>query len=84
MEINVKLFAFLQDQLGPSITLDVTNPIRVDALLKLISQRAPQLTSTLANSRVAINQEFVNADNHRISGNIVFSSMFFILYHRWF
>ena len=62
MEINVKLFAFLQDQLGPSITLDVTNPIRVDALLKQISQRAPQLTSTLANSRVAINQEFVNAD----------------------
>ena len=60
MEINVKLFAFLQDQLGPSITLDVT--IRVDALLKQISQRAPQLTSTLANSRVAINQEFVNAD----------------------
>ncbi len=26
MEINVKLFAFLQDQLGPSITLDVANP----------------------------------------------------------
>lgn len=62
MEINVKLFAFLQDQLGPSITLDVTNPIRVDALLKQISQRTPQLTSTLSNSRVAINQEFVNAD----------------------
>lgn len=62
MEINVKLFAFLQDQLGPSITLDVANPIRVDDLLKQISQRAPQLTSTLANSRIAINQEFVNAD----------------------
>ena len=62
MEINVKLFAFLQDQLGPSITLDVANPIRVDDLLKQISQRAPQLTSTLSNSRVAINQEFVNAD----------------------
>lgn len=40
MEINVKLFAFLQDQLGPSITLDVANPIRVDDLLKQISQRA--------------------------------------------
>ncbi|MQB73536.1 MoaD/ThiS family protein [Lactobacillus reuteri] len=62
MEINVKLFAFLQDQLGPSITLDVANPIRVDDLLKQISQRAPQLTSTLANSRIAINQKFVNAD----------------------
>ena len=62
MEINVKLFAFLQDQLGPSITLDVANPIRVDDLLKQISQRAPQLTSTLAKSRIAINQEFVNAD----------------------
>ena len=62
MEINVKLFAFLQDQLGPSITLDVANPIRVDDLLKQISQRAPQLTSTLSNSRIAINQEFVNAD----------------------
>lgn len=62
MEINVKLFAFLQDQLGPSITLDVANPIRVDDLLKQISQRAPQLKSTLANSRIAINQEFVNAD----------------------
>ncbi len=46
MEINVKLFAFLQDQLGPSITLDVTNPIRVDALLKQISQRAPPRTDT--------------------------------------
>ena len=56
MEINVKLFAFLQDQLGPSITLDVANPIRVDDLLKQISQRAQQLTSTLANSRIAINQ----------------------------
>lgn len=62
MEINVKLFAFLQDQLGPSITLDVANPIRVDDLLKQINQRAPQLTSTLVNSRIAINQEFVNAD----------------------
>lgn len=37
MEINVKLFAFLQDQLGPSITLDVTNPIRVDALLSKLA-----------------------------------------------
>lgn len=62
MEINVKLFAFLQDQLGPSIILNVTNPIRADDLLKQISQRAPQLTSTLANSRIAINQEFTNAE----------------------
>ena len=69
MEINVKLFAFLQDQLGPSITLDVANPIRVDDLLKQIGQRAPQLTSTLAISRIAINQEFVNADIITLEAN---------------
>ena len=72
MEINVKLFAFLQDQLGPSITLDVANPIRVDDLLKQISQRAPQLTSTLANSRIAINQEFVISPYDLTRGRITY------------
>ncbi|WP_302118409.1 MoaD/ThiS family protein [uncultured Limosilactobacillus sp.] len=60
MEVKIRLFAFLQDQLGPSITVEVTNPVRIKSLLNQISQKAPQLSSTLANSRLAVNQEFIN------------------------
>lgn len=69
MKIKVKLFAFLQDQLGPVVTVEVTNPIRVTDILKQVSQLAPQLTTTLANSRLAINQEFIDSDEVSLTAN---------------
>ncbi|MBD5807481.1 MoaD/ThiS family protein [Lactobacillus sp. 0.1XD8-4] len=69
MKIKVKLFAFLQDQLGPVVTVEVTNPIRVTDILKQVSQLAPQLTTTLANSRLAINQEFIDRDEVSLTAN---------------
>lgn len=69
MKIKVKLFAFLQDQLGPVVTVEVANPVQVAELFNQIGQQAPQLVSTLANSRLAVNQEFVDADELTLTGD---------------
>lgn len=61
MQVTVKLFAFLADQLGDAIQVDVDNPVKVADLFDQVAQRAPALKETLANSRLAVNQEFVNS-----------------------
>lgn len=60
MEVTIKLFAFLQDQLGPSITVDLPQLVTIDEIFAAVSKLAPTLKPTLANSRLAINQEFID------------------------
>lgn len=69
MQINVKLFAFLADQLGESIRLEIRNPVKVTDLFEQIAQKDPALKETLANSRLAINQEFINDSTVTIKSN---------------
>lgn len=61
MEITVKLFAFLQDRLGPTVTVRVSSPVKVADLFDQVAKQDPTLEPTLNNSRLAVNQEFVDA-----------------------
>nr|WP_220477044.1 MoaD/ThiS family protein [Limosilactobacillus rudii] len=61
-EVTIKLFAFLQDRLGPTVQIEVPTPVKVAVLFDKVSQLDPQLSATLANSRLAVNQEFVDSD----------------------
>lgn len=59
MRVKIKLFAFLQDRLGSTVTVDLSQPVITDDLLMAVAQLDPSLKSVLVNSRIAVNQEFV-------------------------
>ncbi len=59
MRVKIKLFAFLQDRLGSTVTVDLSQPVTTDDLLMAVAQLDPSLKSVLVNSRIAVNQEFV-------------------------
>lgn len=61
-EITIKLFAFLQDRLGSTVQLSVPTPVKVETIFAKVGQLDPQLAPTLQNSRLAVNQEFINTD----------------------
>ena len=59
MRVKIKLFAFLQDRLGSTVTVDLSQPVTTDDLLMAVAQLDPSLKSVLVDSRIAVNQEFV-------------------------
>ncbi|HJA21194.1 MoaD/ThiS family protein [Limosilactobacillus panis] len=59
MRVKIKLFAFLQDRLGSTVTVDLSQPVTTDDFLMAVAQLDPSLKSVLVNSRIAVNQEFV-------------------------
>lgn len=60
MKISVKLFAFLGNQLGPVVTIDLPTNTTVAAIKNAIIALDPLVKETVENSRLAINQEFIN------------------------
>lgn len=62
MKVTIKLFAFLQDQLGPTVTVELDQPTSVEKIFSAVADLAPTLRPVLANSRLAVNQEFFNGD----------------------
>lgn len=62
MEVTIKLFAFLQDQLGPTIRVELAQPTTVDEIFDAVAKLDPTLRPVLANSRLAVNQEFFDGD----------------------
>lgn len=63
MQVTIKLFAFLQDRLGPVITVKLADQsVTVDQLFTEVAKRDPTLRPVLANSRLAINQEFFEGE----------------------
>ena len=67
MKVTVKLFAFLGERLGPAVEIDVPKSVTQDALKDAVLELDPALEATLANSRVAVDQEFINEDVLQLS-----------------
>ncbi|TEA95180.1 molybdenum cofactor biosynthesis protein MoaD [Lactiplantibacillus plantarum] len=63
MELTIKLFAMLAEQIGPTVTVTVSTPA---AMVKpALSQRTPALKAVINNARIAVNQEFI-ADDRQV------------------
>lgn len=61
--LTVLYFAAARERVGLSReTLEVPGAVRVADVLKLLSERHPELTPLLRHLRVAVNQEFVDAE----------------------
>lgn len=67
MKVTVKLFAFLGERLGPAVEIDVPKSVTQAVLKDAVLELDPALEATLANSRVAVDQEFVNEDVLQLS-----------------
>ncbi|WP_438439829.1 MoaD/ThiS family protein [Limosilactobacillus fermentum] len=67
MKVTVKLFAFLGERLGPAVKIDVPKSVTQAALKDAVLELDPALEATLANSRVAVDQEFINEDVLQLS-----------------
>lgn len=59
MKITIHLFAFLRDQLGPSVTIEVAPTTTLAKLKEQVIALDPLAKETVLNSRVAVNQAFV-------------------------
>jgi molybdopterin synthase sulfur carrier subunit len=67
MQITIKLFAFLQDQLGPTVTVELDSPLTVGKVFAAVAKQNPAVKAVLENSRLAVNQEFVSGNDLEIT-----------------
>lgn len=67
MQITIKLFAFLQDQLGPTVTVELDSPVTVEKIFSAVAKQGPAIKAVLENSRLAVNQEFVSENELEIT-----------------
>ncbi|WP_054699749.1 MoaD/ThiS family protein [Secundilactobacillus odoratitofui] len=58
MQIQVKLFAMLQEALGETVTVEVPATPSAEEIKGAVSQIAPNLKQMIQTSRLAVNQEF--------------------------
>lgn len=63
MKVEILLFAVLKEDLGDSVTLDIPEPVTVDALLNLFGETYPQFKSALPSLGVAVDQTYSTADD---------------------
>ena len=59
MELTIKLFAMLAEQIGPTVTVTVAMPATAAMIKPALSQRTPALKNVISNARIAVNQEFI-------------------------
>ena len=60
MEVTIHVFAYLRERLGATLTVDLPAETTIAALKEAVSARDLLVADTVASSRVAINQEFIN------------------------
>ena len=65
MELTIKLFAMLAEQIGPTVTVTVSTPATAAMVKPALSQRTPALKAVINNARIAVNQEFI-ADDRQV------------------
>lgn len=58
MELHVKLFAMLQEQLGDQVTIHVSEQPTADQIKLAVSESSPNLRQMIQTARLAVNQEF--------------------------
>jgi molybdopterin converting factor subunit 1 len=62
MQVTIKLFAMLKEQLGEEIVLDVPEPATVRGLLERFGQAYPQFRAALPSLNVAVDHTYVRGD----------------------
>jgi molybdopterin converting factor subunit 1 len=65
VRVDVLLFASLKDEVGPSITVDVSEPATVAALRQSLEAAHPALKRMSRRAMVAVNESYA-ADNDRV------------------
>lgn len=58
MQLHVKLFAMLQEQLGDVIVVSVPEQPTADQIKQAIADASPNLRQVIDTARIAVNQEF--------------------------
>ncbi|WP_282800954.1 MoaD/ThiS family protein [Secundilactobacillus kimchicus] len=59
MQLKVKLFAMLREQLGETVTLNLSDKATAEAVKPALIERFPAAKPILETARLAINQDFV-------------------------
>ncbi|WP_155431271.1 MoaD/ThiS family protein [Secundilactobacillus folii] len=67
MEIQVKLFAMLQEQLGDSVAVEVPAQPTADQIKGAVGQLAPNVRQMVSTARLAVNQEFAGNGQLKLS-----------------
>ncbi|KRK49166.1 hypothetical protein FC96_GL000087 [Secundilactobacillus kimchicus JCM 15530] len=60
MQLKVKLFAMLREQLGETVTLNLGDKATAEAVKPALIERFPAAKPILETARLAINQDFVS------------------------
>lgn len=58
--IEIKLFAYLSEKLGPQISCTLPETITKQSLLALLAETYPTLSDELKHCNVAVNQAFIS------------------------
>ena len=69
MKVTIRVFAFLQEQLGTTVTVELPGQTTITELKARVTSLDPQVAETVAKARVAINQEFVNGPAITLTGH---------------
>lgn len=59
MKQNIKVFAYLKEQLGENVTIDLPEKVTAAEILKIMASNYPQLTNEIMLSQVALQQSFM-------------------------
>ncbi len=62
MEVKIKLFAMLQEQLGSEIRVTVPSKVTPTQIKHVISTTYPNVQQVMSTARIAINQTFAADD----------------------
>ena len=72
MRIKVLYFSSVKDKVGiPSEEFELTGNSTISDLIKLISEKYPQIEDSLKNSMFAVNEEYASTDQELKEGDTV-------------
>lgn len=72
MRIKVLYFSSVKDKIGlPSEDIELTENSTVNDLVKLLSEKYPQIKDSLQNSMFAVNEEYASTDQKLKEGDTV-------------
>ncbi|WP_051654686.1 molybdopterin converting factor subunit 1 [Persephonella sp. IF05-L8] len=72
MRIKVLYFSSVKDKIGlPSEDIELSENSTVNDLIKLLSEKYPQIKNSLQNSMFAVNEEYASTDQKLKEGDTV-------------
>jgi len=72
LRIKVLYFSSVKDKIGlPSEDIELSENSTVNDLIKLLSEKYPQIKNSLQNSMFAVNEEYASTDQKLKEGDTV-------------